>query len=120
MALIDPNATHIVEHPTEPGIWFKFRPLLGSDSARIAETQRTSPYPVTIRMIAAALVEWSYDVPPTEDNVARLDTATYRFLIDNVDLDGTRAPDEKKDSVNVSSAPTSRRNGRVALATPSS
>lgn len=120
MALIDPTSTHLVEHPTEPDTWFKFRPLLGSDSARIAESASKNPHPITIRMIAAALVEWSYDVPPTEDNVARLDTATYRFLIDNVDLDGTRAPDEKKDLSSVSLAPTSRRNGRVALATPSS
>lgn len=117
MALIDPSATFTIPHPTEEGISFTFRPLLAGDSARISETQGRSEYAVTVRMIAAALVEWSYDVPISEANVARLDTPTYKFLIENVDLDGTRAPDEKKDLSNVSLAPSSRRNGRGALAT---
>lgn len=104
MALIDPDKTTTVEIPGEPGQTVTYRPLTAGD---IDDIVRANGQVETMTYVQKSVVSWSYDVPPTLENIRRLDLETFNWLANVVQSDsGIREDEEKKDSDSQSS-PTS-------------
>lgn len=105
MPLIDPTVSERFESPVAEGEWFTMRASNAGDTAAIAETQSKSIYPVTVRILARTIIEWSLDAEINETNVARLDPRTYQWLMGlDVQVSGRLDTEEKKDSISEPSA----------------
>ncbi len=98
MALIVKTNTKL-DHPTEPDAWVTVRLPLSGGNVEGGATPSD--------IVASAIVEWSYEIPPTGDAVRDLDVPTYQWLVTEVGKRaGIRSDEEKKDSSGDSS-PTS-------------
>lgn len=103
MALVVKHTKHL-EHPTEPGAWFDVRlPLSAGDMAGMRSDGKAIG--MTLDLLAAVLVAWSYDAPVNLETVDSLDLDTFTWLQQSIMAEsGIRDDSEKKDS-NGSSSP---------------
>lgn len=107
MPFVDPLSSTRFDSPHAPGEWFRIRPSTAGDTAKIAETQGKSTYPVTVRILALTIVEWSFDAPITEENVGNLDPQTYQWLMSvDAQVSGQMDAAEKKEPTSEPSADT--------------
>ena len=97
MAIVNPDTITQTDIPHEPGQWIKHRVCmqddleaieirLGPDAGAVARSRA---------LIARLIVEWSYDVPVSDDAIRHLDIPTYVWLMQVLQVD--RAEQEKKD-----------------------
>lgn len=105
MALITDDSAIWIDIPHEPGQRVRIRRMRVGDlegSATAADMTKLS-----IDAMAACTLEWTYDLPPTRENIAHLDIDTFGWLAGAIQgLSGLRSEAEKKGS-NGSSSPTS-------------
>lgn len=94
--------------PAEPEHWVRFRPLKGGDMKGISITPG-GEVEIASDLIAACIVEWSYEDPPSVESIDDQDLDTYLWLTQQIKtLSNIREEQEKKAS-NGSSSPPSRR-----------
>lgn len=102
MPLIKSTDTRRISPPHEPDAWYECRSIRAGDF----EGLQTDGAQITlsIDLLAALIVRWSYEEPVTRDNVACLDLDTFTWLGKEITaLSGIRSDEEKKDSASTSS-----------------
>lgn len=108
MALISPQDVTRFPIPHEPGQWVELRPLTGRHFASIQRNAKEeSPGEITLRLIAACLVAWSYDAEITPENIEALDYETFNWLDNQLSAASSQRTLEEKKDLEPPSSPTS-------------
>lgn len=97
MALIV-KRTERLTHPTEADTWFDVRvPLTAGDMAGMRVDGKQVG--MTLDLLTAMIVNWSYDAPITPDTVNSLDIDTFMWINGAIkDFSGIRTDAEKNSS----------------------
>ena len=105
MPLIKDTDVVTLEHPREPGVWFKMRPIRTQD-VRVATAGDVPEFEAAIALLKRVLVSWSYEDELTDDSVDLLDFDTVQWLCTEIkSVSGLRSEAEKNVSSS-RSAPT--------------
>ncbi len=101
MALIDPKEITKADIPNEPGEWVRYRVLTLADAEKLDKV-------TTSALIAAAIVEWSYKLPPTLETIrTRLDMTTAYWLGNLINESSGLRTDPEDNGSESQSSPTS-------------
>lgn len=85
MLLLPTNrATRRVDIPHEPGQWVEITRLAWSEMPTF-QLRATDLHAYIAALFAKAVTGWSYDVPPTPENLAYLDDTTAGWLYIEID-----------------------------------
>lgn len=96
----------VLQHPTEPETTFTVRPISAGDMPMLIV--RNGDIEVSFDLLAALVIDWTYDEPVTVDTIKALDLDTYLWITKAVlDASGIRSSQEKKDSETNSSGTSS-------------
>lgn len=98
------KTTRIIEHPTEEGVTFTVRALCAGDME--TANPNATAIQLTYDLLAAAIIEWTYDAPVSVDSIKQLDVTTFQWLQTAIQDGSGMRTDAAKNASGANSSPT--------------
>lgn len=98
MALVSRLPARRIPIPNEENEWVELKPLTAGVALDVKRADM-GPAEATVAVLLGAITAWSYPVPVDEAGLRDLDSETFRWMQEQLDLtSGVRDDAEKKDS----------------------